>query len=88
MSEEEEVTSSVELDPSIPEATEERQVSENSEQPKKSPKFIAVNDLQEIINILVHADKISPDEAVKRLNNMVAKGDLVIVPLIGTKRKV
>lgn len=57
------------------------------ERPKKSPKFMAATDLHDVINILVQADKISPDEAVRRLNNMVAKGVLVIVPLIGTKRR-
>lgn len=55
--------------------------------PKKTPKFMSVSDLPDIINILSRADKISPDEAVRRLNNMVAKGSLVIVPTIGTKRR-
>lgn len=54
---------------------------------KKTPKFMSVSDLPDIINILSRADQISPDEAVRRLNNMVAKGTLVIVPTIGTKRK-
>lgn len=51
------------------------------------PRFIAAGDLSEIITILVKADKITPDEAVRRLNNMVEKGTLVIVPMIGTKRR-
>lgn len=54
---------------------------------KKSPKWIAASDLPDIINILTKADKISPQEAVNRLNNMVSKGVLVIVPLLGTRRR-
>jgi hypothetical protein len=54
---------------------------------KKSPKWIAADDIQDIINILSKADKISSQEAINRLNNQVTKGDLIIVPLLGTKRK-
>jgi hypothetical protein len=57
------------------------------EEKKKSPKWIAASDLPDIISILAKADQISPQEAVNRLNNMVSKGLLVIVPLFGTKRK-
>jgi hypothetical protein len=72
----------------IPDASPEQPVLVETSSPKKSPKFISASDLPEIIKILVGADKISPDEAVRRLNNMVAKGTLVISPLLGTKRKV
>lgn len=58
-----------------------------TESKPRSPKFISISDIPKIIKILVGADKISPDEAVRRLNSMVAKGSLVMVPLFGTKRK-
>lgn len=54
---------------------------------KATPKFIAAHDLPDIIRILVNCDKITPDVAIQRLNNMVEKGTIVIVPLIGTKRR-
>lgn len=54
---------------------------------KATPKFIAAHDLPDIIRILVAVDKITPDVAIQRLNNMVEKGTIVIVPLIGTKRR-
>lgn len=54
---------------------------------KATPKFISAGDLPNIIRILVGCDRITPDVAIQRLNNMVEKGTIVIVPLIGTKRK-
>ncbi len=54
---------------------------------KATPKFIAAHDLPDIIRILVAVDKITPDVAIQRLNNMVEKGTIVIIPLIGTKRR-
>lgn len=54
---------------------------------KNSTKWISEHDIPEIISILCAADKISPDEAVKRLNKLVSKGTVFIVPLLGTKRK-
>jgi len=53
----------------------------------KDPKFISALDIERIIKILSGADKISTEEAVARLNRMVAKGSLVIVPPFGVKRK-
>lgn len=54
---------------------------------KPTPKFISAHDLPDIIRILVNCDKITPDVAIQRLNNMVERGSIVIVPLIGTKRR-
>jgi hypothetical protein len=68
----------LEVEVEIPSATEVK---------PRSPKFIAVSDIPKIIKILVGADKISHDEAIRRLNNMVAKGTLVFSPMFGTKRK-
>lgn len=78
--------------PIIPEAVvipafEESENKTQTELKKKSPKWISGSDLNGIIDILVKVDGITPQEAVNRLNNMVRKGSLLIVPLIGTKRK-
>lgn len=87
MSEEEQLTPSVPPPtPSLP-PLEPAEGEPDPDGKKKSPKWISASDLPDIINILTKADKISPQEAVNRLNNMVSKGVLVIVPLLGTRRR-
>lgn len=53
---------------------------------KKSPRFLSANDLESVIHILAAADKITPEEAVRRLNLMCEKGTLVIVPPLGVRK--
>ena len=54
--------------------------------PKSSPKFISATDISAVVDIIVKADKISEEEAIHRLNRMVDKGTLIIVPPLGVKR--
>jgi hypothetical protein len=53
---------------------------------KKSPRFLSANDLESVVRILAAADKITPEEAVRRLNLMCEKGTLVIVPPLGVRK--
>lgn len=53
---------------------------------KKFPRFLSANDLESVVRILAAADKITPEEAVRRLNLMCEKGTLVIVPPIGVRK--
>lgn len=48
--------------------------------------FIGSKDLQMIVEILVKADNITPEEAVMRINKMCDKGTLSIVPFFGKQR--
>ena len=45
--------------------------------------FMAANDLAAVVNIISKTDNITPDEVIKRLNNMCEKGALLIVPSFG-----
>jgi len=53
---------------------------------KKFPRFLSANDLEFVVRILAAADKITPEEAVRRLNLMCEKGTLVIVPSLGGRK--
>ena len=49
----------------------------------KGKTWISSKDLTTIVEILVKADQITPEEAVRRLNNMCEMGTLTIVPVFG-----
>lgn len=53
---------------------------------KKSLRWVSTNDLNAVVEILAAADKITPEEAVRRLNVMCEKGTLVIVPPFGVRK--
>jgi hypothetical protein len=61
---------------------QEEQVAKKS----KRPNFISASDLNRIIEIISKCDKITPDEVVRKLNRMVEKGSLIIVPQMGVKK--
>jgi len=54
---------------------------------KKAPSFLSVMDLKAVVQILSATDKITPEQAIRRLKLMCEKGILVIVPPLGIKRR-
>lgn len=77
-----------EIEPT-PEATsqeeEEASVEEAEVDMPKKPRWICMSDLQEIVKILTGADKITTEEAIRRLNNMQKLGTIFFFPKIGAK---
>jgi len=53
---------------------------------KPSPKWVSASDLGQVVQIMAQADKITPEEVVKRLNTMCEKGKLLIVPSFGARK--
>lgn len=53
----------------------------------KSVKWISSPDIGRVIEIISKTDKITPEEAVRRLNKLCVQGSLVIVPQFGAGKK-
>ena len=49
-------------------------------------RFMSTSDVPEVVNILVLADKITPDEAVKRLNKQVMNKSLLLFPKLYVRK--
>lgn len=69
-----------ELYPIIPTVYVEKKV-------KKTPKFIVASDLHDIIEIMSKADGLSPEQVARKLNTSIKRGELLITPNLGAKRK-
>ena len=66
--------------PIVPTAPVEKKV-------KKTPKFIVASDLHDIIEIMSKADGLSPEQVARKLNTSIERGELLITPNLGTKKK-